>query len=88
MRWPLRILLRAGAVLVVLVVAVVGWTALRVWQTGLGDSHPRSDVVLVEGAAQYDGRPSAVLEARLAHALDLWGARGAPAGHGRGATGR
>jgi uncharacterized SAM-binding protein YcdF (DUF218 family) len=31
-----------------------------------------ADVILVLGAAQYNGRPSPVLKARLDHALDLW----------------
>lgn len=41
--------------------------------TGPGAAHAQAIIVL--GAAQYDGRPSPVLEARLAHALELyqWG---------------
>jgi uncharacterized SAM-binding protein YcdF (DUF218 family) len=31
-----------------------------------------ADAILVMGAAQYNGRPSPVLKARLDHALDLW----------------
>jgi len=31
-----------------------------------------ADAILVLGAAQYNGRPSPVLRARLDHALDLW----------------
>jgi uncharacterized SAM-binding protein YcdF (DUF218 family) len=34
--------------------------------------------VVVLGAAQYDGRPSAVLRARLDHAADLWHRQIAP----------
>src|ERR1051325_10831330 len=30
------------------------------------------DAIIVMGAAQYDGRPSPVLRARLDHALTLW----------------
>jgi len=73
-----RLALRGLAVVVLVAVLVVGWTALRVWRTGLGDARPRSDAVVVEGAAQYDGRPSAVLEARLEHALALYRAGVAP----------
>jgi uncharacterized SAM-binding protein YcdF (DUF218 family) len=76
--WPLRWALRVVVGLVVLCLVVFAWTALRVWRTGLTDSRPRSDAIVVEGAAQYDGRPSAVLEARLAHALDLYHAGVAP----------
>lgn len=32
----------------------------------------RADAILVLGAAQYNGRPSPVLQARLDHALDLY----------------
>lgn len=75
---PLRLVLRVAAVLFAAAVLVFAYTAVRIWRTGLGDARPRSDVVLVEGAAQYDGRPSAVLEARLQHGLDLYRAGVAP----------
>ncbi|HKW47042.1 MAG TPA: YdcF family protein [Gemmatimonadaceae bacterium] len=35
------------------------------------DARP-ADAIVVLGAAQYDGRPSPVLRARLDHALSLW----------------
>jgi uncharacterized SAM-binding protein YcdF (DUF218 family) len=59
-----------GAVLVVLL--VVGGTAFRVWQVARVNDDRSADAVLVLGAAQYNGRPSAVLEARLAHAQRLY----------------
>ena len=36
------------------------------------DERPRVDAIVVLGAAQYDGRPSAIYEARLEHAVELW----------------
>lgn len=39
---------------------------------GQRDTATRSDVIVVLGAAQYDGRPSPVLRSRLDHALALW----------------
>jgi uncharacterized SAM-binding protein YcdF (DUF218 family) len=42
------------------------------------DAHP-ADVIVVLGAAQYNGRPSPVLKARLDHALELYNTRFAPA---------
>ena len=42
------------------------------------DERPRVDAIVVLGAAQYDGRPSAIFEARLEHALDLWSGKVAP----------
>ena len=53
---------------------IVTWlasaTAVVVW--GTRDKARLSDAIVVLGAAQYVGRPSPVLRARLDHALDLW----------------
>ncbi|WP_260192301.1 YdcF family protein [Actinophytocola gossypii] len=51
---------------------VVGGTAFRVWQVARVDDRTRADVVIVLGAAQYDGVPSKVLEARLRKARNLF----------------
>jgi uncharacterized SAM-binding protein YcdF (DUF218 family) len=51
---------------------VVGGTGFRVWQVARGDDRAAADVVLVLGAAQYAGKPSEILEARLRHAKDLY----------------
>ena len=57
-------------------------TLAQVWSTGRDDSFltgaRTADAVVVLGAAQYDGRPSPQLQARLDHALLLW-KRGAAA---------
>jgi uncharacterized SAM-binding protein YcdF (DUF218 family) len=49
---------------------------MQVWWTGQDDSFAtgdtRVDAIVVLGAAQYDGRPSPQLQARLDHALALW----------------
>ena len=51
-------------------------TLAQVWLTGRDDSFAsndsRVDAIVVLGAAQYDGRPSPQLRARLDHALLLW----------------
>lgn len=39
---------------------------------GMRDAPAPSDAIVVLGAAQYAGRPSPVLKARLDHAFDLW----------------
>jgi uncharacterized SAM-binding protein YcdF (DUF218 family) len=36
------------------------------------DQRPHADAIVVLGAAQYNGRPSAIYEARLQHAVDLY----------------
>lgn len=51
---------------------VVGGTGFRVWQVARVDDRTKADVVIVLGAAQYDGRPSQVLEARLRKARNLY----------------
>ena len=57
---------------------VVGGTLVRVWQVARVDDRSSADVVVVLGAAQYDGTPSAVLGSRLDHAARLWRAGVAP----------
>ena len=59
-----------GALLVVAL--VVGGTAFRVWQVARQDDRRPVDFVMVLGAAQYHGKPSDVLEARLDQALELY----------------
>jgi uncharacterized SAM-binding protein YcdF (DUF218 family) len=69
-RWWLLLILAAVAGLVALAV-----TAVRVVHTAsLQEIHP-ADAIVVFGAAEYAGRPSPVLRARLDHALGLF-ARG------------
>lgn len=44
----------------------------QVWSVGRSDEARVVDALVVLGAAQYDGRPSPQLEARLDHAIVLW----------------
>lgn len=70
-RWPRWV----GLGLVLVVLAGTVWYGLclyQVWSAGRTDGARPADAIVVLGAAQYDGRPSPVLEARLEHALDLW----------------
>jgi uncharacterized SAM-binding protein YcdF (DUF218 family) len=64
--------------LLVLVLAYFAVTTTLVARWMGKDERPRVDAIVVLGAAQYDGRPSAIYEARLEHALDLWSDRVAP----------
>ena len=54
--------------------AFVAWllSFLGVVFWGARDMARKSDAIVVLGAAQYAGRPSPVLKARLDHAVDLW----------------
>ncbi len=72
-RWPRRLGIGAG-VFVLAAVAYYGVTFYQVRSTGLSDQVRPVDAIVVMGAAQYDGRPSPQLAARLDHAADLWAA--------------
>ncbi len=52
--------------------ALAGYTTLRIWQVGRQDGRRNVDAIVVLGAAQYNGRPSPVLAARLDHAIELY----------------
>ena len=58
--------------------AVLGGTAARVWWVARPDDRPHADAIVVLGASQFDGRPSAVFRARLDHAKALYDAGVAP----------
>lgn len=70
-RWRRRIL-RAALAAVVLAVAYVGVTFVQVYRASQHDGARPADAIIVLGAAQYDGRPSPVLQDRLDHALALY----------------
>ena len=53
-------------------------TLVQVYRTGSGDQARPVDAVVVMGAAQYDGRPSPQLAARLDHVVSLWNQGVAP----------
>jgi uncharacterized SAM-binding protein YcdF (DUF218 family) len=67
-----RIARRVVVLLVVAVLLVTGFTAVRVWWVARQDDRRSTDAIVVLGAAQYDGRPSNILEARLDHAAKLY----------------
>jgi len=73
-RWSVlwRTLAWGLAVLVALAVLLPAAAALRVVTAARQDDRTPTDAVVVLGAAQFDGRPSPVLEARLAHAGELY----------------
>lgn len=68
----MRRLLRWLAALAVL--STFAWVAavMAVFLYGLRDEARPADAIVVLGAAQYDGRPSPVLRARLDHAIGLY----------------
>jgi vancomycin permeability regulator SanA len=52
--------------------ALTAYTTFRIWQVGQQDTRQHVDAIVVLGAAQYNGRPSPVLQARLDHAIELY----------------
>jgi vancomycin permeability regulator SanA len=59
---------------ITLATAVVVVLGISAWVVNIGgkDVLYRSDAIIVLGAAQFDGRPSDVLQARLDRAFELW----------------
>ncbi|HVE18439.1 MAG TPA: YdcF family protein [Ilumatobacteraceae bacterium] len=69
--WPRRLLI-GGVAFMLLAISYYAVTLYQVHSTGLSDQARPVDAIVVMGAAQYDGRPSPQLAARLDHAADLW----------------
>lgn len=67
-RWAVRALV--GTVLIGLL--VLGGTAFRIWQVARTDDRTPADAIVVLGAAQYNGEPSPIFEARLGKAKRLY----------------
>jgi uncharacterized SAM-binding protein YcdF (DUF218 family) len=66
---------RIVQILIIGALIAVGYYAFtfwQVWSTGRTDDARNVDAIVVLGAAQYDGRPSPQLAARLDHVVDLW----------------
>jgi uncharacterized SAM-binding protein YcdF (DUF218 family) len=67
-----KILRRILTILVVTVFTLWGISAAAVLIWSSRDEARPAQAIVVLGAAQYAGKPSPVLRARLDHALDLW----------------
>lgn len=64
--------MRAVLAMVLLVSGYYLVSLFQVWRAGEADGPESAEAIVVLGAAQYDGRPSAQLAARLDHGFDLW----------------
>ena len=60
------------ALAVIGLVAAITVVSVRIQRQSTRDEAKPADVILVLGAAEYRGRPSPVLRARLDHALELY----------------
>ena len=70
MRRSLTRMVAGYAVLAAVAAWIISVLAVIVW--GARDTARPADAIVVLGAAQYAGRPSPVLKARLDHAVGLW----------------
>lgn len=77
-RRNLRRAIRAALLLVVAGLVYFGVSLYQVWSTGRSNYTEPVDAIVVMGAAQYDGRPSPQLAARLDHVVALWPTGQAP----------
>jgi uncharacterized SAM-binding protein YcdF (DUF218 family) len=67
-----RRVLRIAAIVAGILVLYVVVTFVQVWHASHQDDARHAQAIIVLGAAQFDGRPSAVLTARLDHAAELY----------------
>jgi uncharacterized SAM-binding protein YcdF (DUF218 family) len=72
LRRPKSILLRLIAVLAALVLLYSGRIGCSIVRAAQADTARKADAIVVFGAAEYAGRPSPVLKARLDHAFELY----------------
>jgi uncharacterized SAM-binding protein YcdF (DUF218 family) len=75
--WKKRILVGL-AVVIGLALMYYVLNLVQVMRAGRPHDPESADAIVVLGAAQYDGRPSPQLAARLDHAVELWNAGVAP----------
>jgi vancomycin permeability regulator SanA len=69
---PFKIVFRIISLMVIIVIAIPTMVVGRVWWSGTHPVENKSDVAIVLGAAQFNGRPGPVLEARLKQARILY----------------
>jgi vancomycin permeability regulator SanA len=73
-----KLIRRVISFILLLIIVIPLYVAGSIWYTAKNTTAEKSDVILVMGAAQFDGRPSEVLLARLNHAKSLFNAGLAP----------
>jgi uncharacterized SAM-binding protein YcdF (DUF218 family) len=71
-RRVLKIALRIAIALFALLLTYLSVVFVQVWLAARRDDARPADAIVVLGAAQFDGRPSKILAARLDHAVDLY----------------
>ena len=74
----LRLLRKALLLSILALFVYLVYLSIRIGRQSTLDEARQADVILVLGAAEYRGRPSPVLRARLDHALELYNRKLAP----------
>ena len=69
---PFRLAWKVAKFAVLLLVVYLAVTLAQVWMASRRDDARQAEAIVVFGAAQYNGRPSPVLRARLDHAAHLY----------------
>jgi uncharacterized SAM-binding protein YcdF (DUF218 family) len=72
MFFPIKLAIKIVSVLVAAVVLYLSVTFVQVWLASRRDQAGPAQAIIVFGSAQYNGKPSPDLKARLDHAYDLW----------------
>jgi len=73
-----RAVWRAAAVAAAALIVTIAYFSVRVARQSVREEARPAAVILVLGAAEYRGRPSPVLQARLDHAIELYRGKLAP----------
>jgi uncharacterized SAM-binding protein YcdF (DUF218 family) len=73
-----KVLWNAIALAVIALLVTIAFLSVRIEEQSTLEEAQPADVILVLGAAEYRGRPSPVLRARLDHALELYERKLAP----------
>jgi len=73
-----KVLWNAIALVVIALLLTVAFLSVRIEEQSTLEEAQPADVLVVLGAAEYRGRPSPVLRARLDHALELYNRKLAP----------
>lgn len=68
----MKLVVRVVALVAIAAVSYFAITFVQVWRVGSNDQSRPVDAIVVMGVAQYDGRPSPQLQARLDHVITLW----------------
>ena len=67
-----RFIRRVISFILLLIIVVPLYVAGNIWYKARNSEVVKADVILVMGAAQFDGRPSDILQSRLQESLEIY----------------